>query len=121
MQNTQRQQQLTNDKRRLTQAIVRRYVRLLGGTCNRTGFGKELRVRLAGAEYFTEDLQDAVGTARYMATHTGRLAQRLEAAEADLAEQLRQDALLPEAELTAADEFYAATFGGMLRGMLGGK
>jgi hypothetical protein len=91
----------TNNQRRLTQAIVRRYVRLLGGKCGRTGFGSELRIRLVGAEYFTDSLEDAIGTARYMATHSGKLAARLAEAEADLAEQLRQDVLLSWTEVQA--------------------
>ena len=82
--------------RRITQAIARRYVRLLGGTCNRTGFGRELKVKLAGCEYFTDCPEDAVGTARHMARYDARIASRLPEAEADIAEQLRQDALLPE-------------------------
>jgi hypothetical protein len=99
MTQTTRQQQLTNDTRRLTQAIVRRYVRLLGGSCSRTGFGAELRVRLAGGEYFTDCLQDAIGTARYMARFDRKLAARVQEAEADLIVALGQDVLLPETDL----------------------
>jgi hypothetical protein len=66
---------------------------MLGGSCNRTGFDREMRVRLAGGEYFTDDYTDVIGTARHMAKYHTATAARLPEAEADLAEQLRQDVL----------------------------
>jgi hypothetical protein len=42
-------------------------VRFLGGTLRKTPGEQEYRVRLNGNEYFTDDLQDAVNTARLMA------------------------------------------------------
>ena len=50
---------------KLTQKIVREYVRRLGGTFKKTDFD-DYCVRLAGCEYFTDALDDVLGTARAM-------------------------------------------------------
>lgn len=52
--------------KRLTQAIVRDYLRHVGGKFRKDTFG-DYRVTLDGAEYFTQDLDDAICTARVMA------------------------------------------------------
>jgi hypothetical protein len=51
--------------KKLTQKIVREYIRILGGTFKRSPYG-DLVVRFGDSEYFTDDLQDALGTARAM-------------------------------------------------------
>ncbi len=50
---------------RLTQAIVREFVRTLGGTFKRDAYG-DLVVRFGEETYHTTDLEDALGTARCM-------------------------------------------------------
>lgn len=50
---------------KLTQKIVREYVRMLGGTFRRDEWG-DLIVRFGDDTYHTNDLQDALGTARCM-------------------------------------------------------
>lgn len=50
---------------KLTQKVVREYVRILGGTFRRTPAG-DLKVKFGEDEYFTDDLNDAIGTARIM-------------------------------------------------------
>lgn len=50
---------------KLTQKIVREYVRRLGGTLKRTDYD-DYCVKLAGCEYFTDALDDVLGTARAM-------------------------------------------------------
>ena len=52
---------------RLTLAKCKLAIRAIGGSVNRTGYGTELRVRVAGGEYFADGYQDAIGTARAMA------------------------------------------------------
>jgi hypothetical protein len=54
-----------NTPRKLTQSIVREYIRILGGTFRRDAWG-DLIVRFGEDTYHTTDLQDALGTARCM-------------------------------------------------------
>jgi hypothetical protein len=51
--------------KKLTQKIVREYIRILGGTFKRSTYG-DVVVKFGDSEYFTDDLQDALGTARAM-------------------------------------------------------
>jgi hypothetical protein len=57
----------------LTFSSAREYIRKLGMTLVKTGYGDELRVRLLnsppGHGYFTDDLEDAVKTAEAMYKH----------------------------------------------------
>lgn len=50
---------------KLTQKVVREYIRHLGGTFGRDGYG-DLIVRFGEEVYHTNDLLDALGTARCM-------------------------------------------------------
>ena len=52
---------------KLTLKTARAEVKTFGATLQPDGFG-EYMVKLDGAEYFTPDLEDAVGTARFMAS-----------------------------------------------------
>lgn len=79
---------------KLTQKIVREYVRILGGSFKRTEFD-DFRLKFGQDEYFTNGLDDIIGTARVMQGSNGNIEQAEEyltacGVDADMSLQFRE-------------------------------